>query len=437
MKFYRQPLTYGAISLAALLVLSSLVWAQSGGPVLATLHSFTAPPNDGRAPEANMAIGSGGTLYSTTAFGGAHGKGSVFSLSPPASSGVPWTETVLYSFQGGTIDGQNPYDTGVALGNDGVIYGLAYSGGTSGRGIAYSLTPPVSPGGAWTESVLYNFGAPNYSSYNPESTPVIGSGGVVYGEAQGGATNHGMIFSLTPPAVAGGAWTETPIYSFGGPPSDGSNPFGGLRFGAGGVLYGTTEGGGDGCTGDGCGTVFSLAPPATPAGTWTETVLYNFKGYPVGYGYAPTGGVAIGSGGVLYGTTNLGGSGPCEGGACGTVFSLTPPNSAGGPWQETILYSFTGGADGGYPWGGIAVGSGGVLYGTTQVGGSANKGVVFSLTPPGSAGAPWTETVLYNFTGPHGNRPEASVVVGPGGILYGTTEWGGSSGDGTVFALKP
>ena len=100
----------------------------------------------------------------------------------------------------------------------------------------------------------------------------------------------------------------------------------------------------------------------------------------------------IGACGVLYGTTWLDGSGS------GTVFQLTPPASPGGAWTETTLYSFTGGSDGGNPVASLVIGDGGVLYGTSSGGGASNAGTVFALKPPTSAGGSWTETVLYSFT---------------------------------------
>jgi len=130
--------------------------------------------------------------------------------------------------------------------------------------------------------------------------------------------------------------------------------------------------------------------------------------------------VVIGSGGVLYGVTQSGGSTNN-----GTVFSLTPPKSTGGPWTEAVLDNFAGGSDGGSPTG-VVIGNGGVLYGTTQYGGSGCCGTVFSLIPPasgpfGSAG-PWTERALYNFEGgSNGTYDPANLAIGSSGVLYGTS----------------
>jgi hypothetical protein len=203
----------------------------------------------------------------------------------------------------------------------------------------------------------------------------MGSGGVLYGAAQSGGVNgaQGTVFSLTPPTAPGGAWTETTLYDFLGG-ADGSEPVAGVVIGAGGVLYGTTEAGGTGGT---RGTVFSLTPPSSPGGSWTEVVLYKFAGSPSD-GANPFSGVVIGTGGVLYGTTGPGGSL-----GDGTVFSLTPPLSPGGSWTESVLYNFTGGSDGSGPEG-VVIGSGGVLYGTTSGAGNTycdfGCGTVFSLT---------------------------------------------------------
>ena len=202
---------------------------------------------------------------------------------------------------------------------------------------------------------------------------------MLYGTlGNGGTAGHGMVYSLTPSALPGGAWTETILYSFGSGSnggSDGANPQAGVVIGTGGVLYGTTESGGP----SNDGTVYSLAPPSSPGGAWTETILHSFAGG--SHGATPTAGVAIGRGGVLFGTTNSGGSSNE-----GTVFALSPPATPGGTWADRILHSFTGGSDGGNPQGGLIISGGGVLYGTTYAGGtglacSGGCGTVFSLVP--------------------------------------------------------
>jgi uncharacterized repeat protein (TIGR03803 family) len=169
---------------------------------------------------------------------------------------------------------------------------------------------------------------------------------------------------------------------------------------------------------------------------WSFAVLYRFS--PVAGGYSP-GPIVTGSGPdgqpVIYGTTAL--SAPT---GSGTVYSLTPPVSPGDPWIESQLFEFLDSARtaGAAPEGGVAIGSGGVLFGTASQGGPTNNGLVFSLTPPTITGGPWTESVLYALTGgDDGASPTAPISIGIDGTLYSTTSYAGASNCGTVFSLKP
>lgn len=364
-------------------------------------------------------------LYGTTySYGSFTTEGTVFSLTPPASPGAAWTQVTVQEFGGNNgayLEG------GLVIGSGGVLYGTCHNGGATGdTGTAFSLTPPASPGDAWSGTVIYNFGT-GYG-YEPRAGMVIGRGGVLYGTTSVNPT----VFALVPPASPGGAWTDHNVHIF---TNSGDAPYGGVAIGKDGVLYGTTKNGG---SNSGEGTVFSVTPSATPGGAWTETVLYNFYSY-AGDGVEPEASVVIDYSGVLYGTTFEGGTYNY-----GTVFSLTPPSSPGGAWTEAILYNFSGGSDGGRPAASVVIGRHGVLYGTAGAGGTGNGGVVFSLEPRTSPGGSWTETVLHAFTGADGSGPVSPVVIGSGGVLYGTTEYGGSSngcgndgGCGTVFSLAP
>jgi len=210
--------------------------------------------------------------------------------------------------------------------------------------------------------------------------------------------------SPPPPVVA--TPTETVLYPFAGG-TDGAHPAG-LVLGADGNLYGITVNGGT----SNDGTVFKI----TPAGT--ESVLYSFAGgmdgtYPAG--------LVLGASGNLYGTTNGGGASND-----GTVFKITPAGT------ESVLYSFAGGTDGAHPGAGLVLGANGDLYGTTIVGGASNDGTVFRITSAG------TESVLYSFAGgTDGAHPRAGLVMDASGNLYGTTNKGGTSNDGTVFKITP
>ena len=167
----------------------------------------------------------------------------------------------------------------------------------------------------------------------------------------------------------------------------------------------------------------------TSASASTESVLYSFSGGSDG-GY-PDSDLVMDRAGNLYGTS-------VEGGAFGSgaVFELSP---SGTSWTETVLYSFTSGTDGGEPYGGVTLDAVGNLYGTTVTGGSGGAceggcGVAFKLT--NSAGA-WTETVIHNFTGgADGSGPGAGLSLGKDGGLYGMTPIGGASGLGVIYELK-
>jgi uncharacterized repeat protein (TIGR03803 family) len=155
----------------------------------------------------------------------------------------------------------------------------------------------------------------------------------------------------------------------------------------------------------------------------TEKVLYSFTGGDDGD--QPYAGVIFDNAGNLYGTTQFGGAH-----GAGVVFKLA--HSLTG-WRESVLYTFTGGADGSLPLGGVTFDDAGNLYGTTAHGGDPNCrcGVVYKLTPSGTG---WTFSILHSFTGGHdGALPAASLVFG--GILFGTTVGRGSYGRGTAFTL--
>jgi len=173
--------------------------------------------------------------------------------------------------------------------------------------------------------------------------------------------------------------------------------------------------------------VFSLV--AVPVAAQTFTVLHSFTGY--GDGSLPTAGLTADGTGNFYGTATSGGTNNH-----GTVFKLS---SAGSGWVVTPIYSFQAGTDGAYPQARVVFGPDGTLYGTTTFGG-ALYGTVFNLRPPAAACktalCPWTETVLYRFTGgSDGAYPElGDLTFDSSGNIYGTT--GGGAGTSTVFKLS-
>jgi uncharacterized repeat protein (TIGR03803 family) len=257
-------------------------------------------------------------------------------------------------------------------------------------------------------------------------------------------------------AVFGGnilaqAQTLTTIHSFTGKNGDGQEPFPQhLTFDSSGAVYGTTVTNGSPYW----GTVFQLVPPTIGGGGWKENVLYDFQGwYPTGDGAQPQAGVVFDQNSNLYGTTDFGGNGGASGGGAGTIFELSPPAQQGGAWKESVIYTFGGRYDGWYP-GEVTFGPNGSLYGTTQLGGTARKGVsclgnparnnvgcgtVFELTPPAQPGGSWTKTILHNFPTYAGDGlyPSQVVTFDTQGNLYGTAGNGGSNGYGMVFQLTP
>jgi uncharacterized repeat protein (TIGR03803 family) len=374
--------------------------------------------NDGGNPSGDLIFDQKGNLYGTTQEGAPYGT--VFELSPNSNGG--WTETILYSFQGGT-DGELP-SSGLILDHAGNLYGTTESGGADKSGTAFELSP--NSNGGWTETILYSFlGSPDGEA--PQGLIFDGSGNLYGATARGGLSvcAHddpcGTIFELSP--NGSGGWTETIIYAFSD--ADGALPNPGLIFDQSGNLYGTTFGGGSGdCpfSGYGCGTAFELSPNGS--GGWTETRLYNFQDNTDGS--TPEAGLILDQSGNLYGTAaEGGGSGNCNNVGCGTVFMLSPNGS--GKWTETTLDSFQGPSDGGTPEAGLLFDQAGNLYGTTAAGGADNSGTVFELSPNGSGG--WTESPLYKFQGgSDGAYPSSGVISDRTGNLYGTTFYGGGNG---------
>jgi len=235
-----------------------------------------------------------------------------------------------------------------------------------------------------------------------------------------------LLFAGTPLTAA---QTETTIHAFKG----GSDPLGGLVADANGALYGTTYYGGE----FGQGSVYEMVPPSTQGGAWTVTTIYSFSKTKLTDGGHPSGSLLLNlQNHKIRGTARLGGSG-----TYGVVYELSPPIQAGGPWTEAVLYTFTGGLDGGTPVAGVISDTKGVLYGTAASGGQYNGGVVFRLSPPKPGGI-WTEKVLHSFKGgTDGSLPLAGLIFDNLGALYGTTWAGGQRSGGSccgmVFQLKP
>jgi len=282
---------------------------------------------------------------------------------------------------------------------------------------------------AQTETILYSFCAQDVCADGawPDGDLIMDASGNLYGTADAGVFQSGVVFELTP------FGTETVILAFNNP-DYGLLPSGGLVRDASGNFYGEALEGGyfkkHICKQDGCGLVYQLTP------SWSETVIYNFTGSTAG-GF-PSGGLALDADGNFYGATF--GLGP-KGHTSGSVFKVTPSG------VETLLHKFGASKSDGFinvPQR-LVVDQGGNIYGTTDFGGVKGRlgkngncgrgcGTIFEINASG------VETILHTFKGytqGDGAHPMAGLILDGKGNLYGTTNYGGLYGYGTIFQLTP
>lgn len=360
----------------------------------ATLYTFTGTIN-GSTPNGGLAAGPDGLLYGSTYGGGPANAGTVFSFNPAAR-----TLTQLYAFTG-HADGDEPV-TKLTLGPDGSIYGATQFGGTANAGAIFKLSSP-----GFQPTTLYSFQA-HADGADPGGGLLIDSTGNLYGDAfQGGAYNFGNVFQINPPTL-----TEKTLYSFPGG-ANGSLPAL-LAFSAAKVILGTTrEGGGAG----NAGTIYQLNQA-----TGRKRTLYQFTD--AADGSAPNGPLLINSAGLVFGTTHGGGSTQA-----GTLYMFNIATA-----KLTTLYTFTGGADGSGPLGGLAADPAGNIYGVTStVNGRAQTGALFEYSATTGQ-----LTTLHDFTGgADGAIPNDCLTLDASGVLYGTTRVGGAAGFGTIFSYTP
>jgi len=323
------------------------------------LHDFPVnDPSDGYNPIGRLAIDQAGNLYGATVFGGAHGHGTVYELSPGGNG--EWTESIIWNFCSlpNCADAGSPL-VAPTLGPGGSLYGTTVV-------IAYQLTPGS---GGWTFNLLYTDTC-NVYGCGLESSLTL-HGGNLYGEENNGEC-CGQVYVLQP--QPNGQWDLTVVYDFpNGTRESGSVPRGGLTFHDGG-LYGDTAGGGSNCVKNGgCGTVFELTR-GLKATTINEQVIWSFGGDAGAQGVNPGDSwVAFNKQGDLFGVTGLGG----ESGD-GVVYGMKPqPNAT---WKYAVLHQFIG-TDGVDPNAGLLIDSKDNLYGTTGGGGEYGYGVAFELSP--------------------------------------------------------
>ncbi len=414
-------------ALLLVIVVTQLVsldaWAGSN---FKTLYRFSGG-KDGSEPYAGLIFDARGNLYGTTYTGGEFNAGTVFKLT--ADTKGRWTESVLYSFRGGS-DGQNPLSS-LIFGADGNLYGTTTVGGgmgcmfnkTVGCGIVFRLTP--NHDGTWKEVVLYRF-IDGKDGTIPISSLIFDSAANLYGTTRSGGDlsceapfGCGVVFEL---ASTNGEWKETVLHTF-AIDIDGENPGAGLIFDSAGNLYGITEFGA-GIFGN--GVVFQLTPSSD--GQWKETILHQFYGSHDGS--LPESVLTFDQSGNLYGTTVVGGALNQ-----GTVFRLTP--NSGGSWKESVIHTFNG-PNGANPLAGVISDRAGNLYGTTAASGGipgCGCGLVFRLEE--QSDGKWRETVVHSFTDGPGAFPAAGVIFDAAGNIYGTTSGDFTGTFGSVFEMKP
>jgi uncharacterized repeat protein (TIGR03803 family) len=317
----------------------------------------------------------------------------------------------------------------------GNLYGTSATGG--GYGVAFKLTP--APKGKWVQEIIHDFvgepGSGPDGAY-PSASLIFDASGNLYGTtSQGGTFGQGTVFKLTP--ISGGTWKETIIHEFEGYPGDGADPVASLIFDKAGNLYGTSVIGG---SSDLCGDQYNTTGCGTvfelsPTSGGNWTERVIHNFQGASDGCAPFANVVIDAAGNLYGTTISNGGNQSNCGGDGTVFELAP--GSGGTWTESIVYDFNN--TGAYYPSGVILDEAGNLYGTTGLG--YPQGIAFELSR-GQTG--WTENTLYTFTGgTDGGSPSGNLLFDSAGNLVGTTALGGiasacnGKGCGTVFELSP
>lgn len=330
----------------------------------------------------------------TILFASALGLSAASAAQAATAAHRPSSLAVLYTFQGGN-DGGRPYGA-LVRDKTGNLYGTTNEGGGACNcGTVFKLAADGQ------ETILHAFSGGSDGAH-PFAGLVRDAHGNFYGTTQdGGAQGKGTVFKVNRRGK------ETILHSFSG--SDGAQPFGGVILDEAANLYGTTQYGGA----HNSGVVFKL----DPAGT--ETVLYAFTGGEDGN--VPMAELVRDAEGNLYGTTVYGGASKA-----GVVFKLDPAG------KETVLHSFQNLQDGAFPGSGLILDKVGNLYGTAFLAGPYGSGNVFKITASGS------QKVLHIFSAPtDGNNPYGRLLLDKQGTLYGTTFFGGTTNDGSVFKVQP
>lgn len=340
--------------------------------------------------------------------------------------------TVLHTFQNSPADGLG-VNGQLIVDSSGNIYGTTISGGPSscenmnlpaGCGIVFKLAPPVSGSGPYTETILHSFeGGADGANTQATIIPIPGGswwGTTLFGGSAG--TGYGTIYELNP--VSGSAnWNYKVLIRFSDATGTPNVPENNITYYQG-KLYTTTQNGGQ------FGNYGSVIELVNQGSSWTYNVLHSFDGADGAY---IQGALAVDTTtGIFYGVAQNGGIANH-----GTIFQLIPPPAGSTTWTFNKLYDFTGGADGGYIYGSPVFGPNRVLYGVAERFGEYGKGTMWTMTP--QAGGGWAFNVIHQFgsTASDGATPVSNLVVTSAGVIFGTTEYGGTNNLGTLFVYKP
>lgn len=377
---------------------------SSDGVSYALVHSFSGA--DGSQPQSALIQATDGNFYGATTFGGTFDLGTVFKIDSQGNV------TVLHSFSGPLgPEGAGP-TASLIQGRDGSFYGTSFLGGVVGGGTVFKIDQ------SGRITVLHAFSGTD--GQVPLGVMIQGSDGFFYGTTALGGNlgctaplgdlpkGCGTIFKID------SMGNFVSLYSFAG--MDGEVPFAGLTQSSDGSFYGTTLAGGS----SGLGTVFRMDSSGH------LTIVHSFTGVEGG---GPAASLLRGRDGRFYGTTSVGGNWNS-----GTIYSVDPVGNV------IVLHSFNG-VDGASSQSALIQTSDGTFYGTTQLGGNAsctasnNKGcgTVFKLDTSGNV------TVLHAFAGQptDGSSPQyAGLIQATDGTLYGTTQYGGSTNKGVVLQIS-
>jgi uncharacterized repeat protein (TIGR03803 family) len=382
------------LPLSGLLLLACVAAVRGQSISLSVLHQFGSVNNDGSSPYSEVIRGADGILYGTTWGGGSNAAGTVFRMNANGGGFA-----LLHQFKN-IDDGSTPF-AGVLQASDGFLYGTTYYGGTNANGTIFK----VSTNGL-SYSIIHQF-TNSPDGANPYGALIQGGDGALYGTTRsGGSGTQGTVFKINTNGTQ-----YTVLHSFTSFP-DGTFPYGQLVQASNGMLYGTTYSGGANLL----GTVFQINTNGS-----NYSVLRSFGGATGGFSLQC--GLLLGKDGWLYGTTIVGGDA-----GYGTIFKMNTNGSG-----FAVLRNFTNSPDGANSYARLAQGNDGFLYGVTSSGGYTNTGTIFRVNTNGA-----NYSVLYRFTGEaDGEQPMAGLFTTGNGVFYGTTLMGGAAfaSLGTVYRL--